>query len=315
MRTVATSGRVNSTGGTSPSPSISRTFVPERKTRSSGAVRARLRARHRAADVAPEGVLEEHRLDVELVRRELVEDELRVVRAVVVADSGVVPADDEVRAAVVLAADRVPDRLARPGVAHRCRERREEHAVLGVVAVEKRPVAVDANVDRDVVGLRVADERMDEQPVDGLERDLRQVLVRAMDRVAGLEPDDALPASLGEDPPRLGRVARELRELRLRPLEHGHATGEVERLLSRRAARHRDARRRSCGSSAPPRAPCRTRTSRRPRARRRACPPRRRARRGRRPEPSRRRGRREAPTAGRSRGASPRRRARSPPCP
>ena len=36
MSTRATSGRVNSTGGTSPSPSISRTFVPERKTRSSG---------------------------------------------------------------------------------------------------------------------------------------------------------------------------------------------------------------------------------------------------------------------------------------
>ena len=36
MRTWATSGRVNSTGGTSPAPSISRTFVPDRKTRSSG---------------------------------------------------------------------------------------------------------------------------------------------------------------------------------------------------------------------------------------------------------------------------------------
>jgi len=67
-------------------------------------------------------VLEEHRLDVELVRLELVEDQLRVVGAVVVADAGVVAADDEVRAAVVLAADRVPDRLARPGVAHRGRE-------------------------------------------------------------------------------------------------------------------------------------------------------------------------------------------------
>ena len=47
-------------------------------------VRARLRARHRPARLAPERVLEEHRLDVELVRLELVEDQLRVVRAVVV---------------------------------------------------------------------------------------------------------------------------------------------------------------------------------------------------------------------------------------
>ena len=50
-------------------------------------VRARLRARHRPARLAPERVLEEHRLDVELVRLELVEDQLRVVRAVVVADA------------------------------------------------------------------------------------------------------------------------------------------------------------------------------------------------------------------------------------
>jgi hypothetical protein len=41
-------------------------------------------------------VLEEHRLDVELVRLELVEDQLRVVGAVVVADAGVDAADDEV---------------------------------------------------------------------------------------------------------------------------------------------------------------------------------------------------------------------------
>jgi hypothetical protein len=40
-------------------------------------------------------VLEEHRLDVELVGLELVEDELCVVGAVVVAYAGVVSADDE----------------------------------------------------------------------------------------------------------------------------------------------------------------------------------------------------------------------------
>ena len=204
---------MNSTGGTSPSPSISRTFVPERNTRSSG----------------PCGhdfvlAIEPQTLHQKVCSKnigstssscgcELVEDELRVVGAVVVAHARVVAADDEVRAAVVLAADRVPDRLARPRVAHRRRERGEEDAILGVVAVEQRPVALDANVDRHVVGLRVADERVDEQPVDRLERDLRQVLVRAVDRVAGLEADDALPATLGEDPPRLGGVARELGEL------------------------------------------------------------------------------------------------------
>ena len=66
-------------------------------------VRTRLRSGHLTADLAPEGVLEQHRLDFELLRLELVEDELRIVGAVIVADARVVAPDDEVRAAVVLA--------------------------------------------------------------------------------------------------------------------------------------------------------------------------------------------------------------------
>ena len=213
------------------------------------AVRARLRRRHRAAGVAPERVLEEHRLDAELVRLELVEDELRVVGAVVVADARVVAADDEVRAAEVLAADRVPDRLARACVAHRGRERGHDHAVGRVVVVDEDAVALDARRGGHVVGLRLADERVDEQAVDGLERALRQVLVRAVDRVAGLEADDAAPASLRE---RLARVSR----------DRGRAPGTAARAgrrrspcrrgragAARRGARLRDAPRRSCGSS------------------------------------------------------------------
>src|SRR5215213_3608987 len=101
------------------------------------AVWACLRRRHLTAHSAVERVLEEHRLDVELVRLELVEDQLRVVGAVVVADAGVVAPDDEVRAPVVLPADRVPDRLPGPGVAHRSRKRRQDDAVGGVVLVEQ----------------------------------------------------------------------------------------------------------------------------------------------------------------------------------
>jgi hypothetical protein len=51
---------------------------------------------------------------------------------------------------------------------------------------------------------------VDQQAVDGLERDLRQVLVRAVDRVARLEADDALPAALGEQRTASRRVEREL---------------------------------------------------------------------------------------------------------
>ena len=70
---------------------------------------------------------------------ELVEDLLRVVGAVVVADAGVVAADDEVRAAVVLAHDRVEDRLARAGVAHRRRVDGQQRAVRRVVVRRAAP--------------------------------------------------------------------------------------------------------------------------------------------------------------------------------
>src|SRR6476620_4140737 len=78
-------------------------------------VRTGLGRGHRAARPAEERVVEEHRLDVELVRLELVEDQVGVVGAVVAPHARVIASDDEVRAAVVLAAERVPDRLAGPG--------------------------------------------------------------------------------------------------------------------------------------------------------------------------------------------------------
>ena len=92
-------------------------------------------------------------------------------------------------------------------------------------------VALDARRGRHVVGLRLAHERVDEQSVDGLEGALRQVLVGAVDRVAGLEADDAPPAPVGELRPRLRRIARQLREGGLRSVEDGDLAGEVEILL------------------------------------------------------------------------------------
>src|SRR5919204_260656 len=82
-----------------------------------------------------------------------------------------------------------------------------------------------------VVGLRLADERVDQETVDGLEGDLRQVLVRAVDRVAGLEADHPPPAALGERTAGVDRVERELGKRRPEALEDRHATREIERLL------------------------------------------------------------------------------------
>ena len=108
-------------------------------------------------------------------------------RRVIEAHAGVVAPDDEVGAAVVLAADRVPDGLTQPRVAHGRREGGEHDPVVRVVALHQHAVAVHARVGRDVVGLRLTDQRMQQQPVDHLERALGEVLVSAVDRVARLK--------------------------------------------------------------------------------------------------------------------------------
>ena len=65
---------------------------------------------------------------LERVLRNLVENVVRVERAVVIADPGVVAPHDLVRAAVVLAEQRVQQRLAGAGVAHVERVARLHHS-------------------------------------------------------------------------------------------------------------------------------------------------------------------------------------------
>src|ERR1700682_2864392 len=81
-------------------------------------MRARARRCHAAAHRAVEGVLEEKDLDPELTRRVLVEDSMRGVGVVVIADAGVVAADDEVRAPVVAPHDGVEHRFLGTRIAH-----------------------------------------------------------------------------------------------------------------------------------------------------------------------------------------------------
>ena len=66
-------------------------------------------------------MIEEHGRDGQRLRVELVEDVMRVVCAVVVADPRVIAPDYEMRAAVILSDDGVKDGLARPGGSHRRR--------------------------------------------------------------------------------------------------------------------------------------------------------------------------------------------------
>src|SRR5688572_17154763 len=52
--------------------------------------------------------------------------------------------------------------------------------------------------------LGVAHQRMQEQPIDQLERALLQVFMRTMDRIAGLETDNGLPSPAFEFRARFG---------------------------------------------------------------------------------------------------------------
>ncbi len=96
------------------------------------------------------------------------DERLRGVRVVewapgcVVAGSGVVAADDEVRAAVVLPDDRVPERFARPRHAHRERQEREPGRARRIVG-QHGLIAVHPRVVIDVARTRHADGRMDEE--------------------------------------------------------------------------------------------------------------------------------------------------------
>ena len=119
---------------------------------------------------------------------------------------GVVAADEEVGQAVVAAVDGMEDRFARAGVSHRGREAGEQDAVGGEVVVEQHPVAGHARRRRNVVRLRRTDQWVQERSVERLERDLDHVLVGAVQRVARLERDDAVPAPVGEGLARLAHA-------------------------------------------------------------------------------------------------------------
>ena len=160
---------------------------------------------HAAALVAPEGPVDLERLGLERILRDFVEDMVRVERAIVAADAGVVAADDQVRAAVVLAEQRVQQRLARTGIAHVERIAGLDHGVLDEIFFDQHADGFGTYIGGDVAGLEFAEERMDEYAVAGFDRDLGEVLVRAVHRVARLERRDRGPAVFLEELAGLGR--------------------------------------------------------------------------------------------------------------
>ncbi len=151
--------------------------------------------------------------------------------AFVAAGTGVIAADDEVRAAMVLADDRVPDGFARTAHAHGQRQQRQVRSVLRVVGHE-RLVAADARVVIDVARLRHADDRVDEEVGFFILRGAEGELVMcAVHRIAGLESNDLPPTALGELFAQLGGgFAERLVVVVQRRLQALEAAADVNRL-------------------------------------------------------------------------------------
>ena len=160
------------------------------------------------AVAAEEGRLELQRRDTQLFEGEAVEDLLGLVAAVELPDAGMVAANDEASDAVVLPDEGVEERFPRPRVAHGRRECREERAAGRIVLVDEDLVGAEPDCGRHVVVLGLADEGVDDQAVGELEGQLGQVLVGAVDRIAGLEACDVAPAA---DPAICSRSCRGVR--------------------------------------------------------------------------------------------------------
>lgn len=109
-----------------------------------------------------------------------------------------VTANDEVRGAVILADDGVPDGLTRSSHAHSERQQRQHGHAVGIAGHQR---LVDAHTGEvvDVTGLGEADDRVNEDiGLAGAGSAHCELAMGAVHGVPGLERDDLLPAELVE---------------------------------------------------------------------------------------------------------------------
>ena len=109
-----------------------------------------------------------------------------------------VAADNDVRASEVLSNDGVKHCLARTCVAHLTVEPTEQRSLRWIIALEESFVRFELCPLREVSRLLPADDRVHEQSVYKRQRQLLEVLVRAVRHVARVERRHRVPAALGE---------------------------------------------------------------------------------------------------------------------
>ena len=180
--------------------------------------------------------LERHHCDVEFLFV-LPEEFLRIVRSVervavlVVAGARMIAADDEVRAAIVLAHDRMQKSFAWPAHAHGEIQQAQLRRLLGVL-LEDVLIAAHAREVIDVARLGHADDRVNQQIRIGFAgRTERQFLVRPVQRVPGLESNDLAPSQLAETTAQLRRgVPEQLEVIVGRRLDAMNPATEIDRV-------------------------------------------------------------------------------------
>ena len=122
------------------------------------------------------------------------EDLLGVEGAVILAHACMVPADDQVGAAEVLAEDRVEQSFPGTGVAHIQRITGLDDGVLHEIVLGEDIDGLGAHFRGDVAGFQFAQELVDQDAVADLDGDLGQVLVGAVHGVPELQSGDGVPA-------------------------------------------------------------------------------------------------------------------------
>ena len=165
-----------------------------------------------AAIVAIEGEVHLQRHGLEASRVHGVEDVVRIERPVVVADPGVIAANDQVGTAEILPKQSVQQRFARTCVAHFDRTTSLNDGARHEIILDQRIDCPGPDVGRNVARLELAENLMDEQPVTDLDGDLGQILVAAMHGVAGLEGRHFRPSPRLEPGAGFGRAEIQARE-------------------------------------------------------------------------------------------------------
>jgi hypothetical protein len=152
---------------------------------------------HFAHHVRPGGVIGFEDLDLQLTLDHVgMEDLLGLEGTVVIAHARVVAADDQVRAAHVLAEQRVQHGLAGTAVQHVEAVARDLTSVGREVQLDHLANGGVAHVGGDVALLELAQQHVDDGALaaDAVHADAHEFLVGAVHGVAGLEGGDLVPA-------------------------------------------------------------------------------------------------------------------------